>query len=61
MDQVDAIMAFESGELDREGIISLFQDLLDSGLVWKLQGSYGRMARVLLDQGLIQDGNYLKE
>ena len=51
MDQVSKIMAFESGELDEEGIIELFQELIDSGLVWKLQGSYGRTAKALIDAG----------
>ena len=51
MDQVSKIMAFESGELDEEGIIELFQELIDSGLVWQLQGSYGRMASSLIENG----------
>jgi hypothetical protein len=51
MDQVDKIIAFEQGELDEDGIIQLFQELIDSGLVWQLQGSYGRMARNLINAG----------
>jgi hypothetical protein len=48
-----AIIAFEQGELDEDGIIELFQQLVDSGLAWQLQGSYGRMAIALLSEGLI--------
>ena len=51
MDQVDKIIAFEQGELDEEGILELFQELIDSGLVWQLQGSYGRIAKNLIDAG----------
>jgi hypothetical protein len=51
MDQVDKIMAFESGELDEESILELFQELIDSGLAWQLQGSYGRIAQNLIDAG----------
>lgn len=51
MDQVDKIMAFEQGNLDEEGVIELFQDLIDSGLAWQLQGSYGRMANALIANG----------
>lgn len=51
MDQVDKIMAFEQGDLDEEGTIQLFQELIDSGLAWQLQGSYGRMARNLIEAG----------
>jgi hypothetical protein len=50
-DQLDKMIAFESGELDEEGIIQLFQELIDSGLAWKLQGSYGRMAKSLIEAG----------
>jgi hypothetical protein len=51
MDQVDKIIAFEQGDLDEEGVIELFQELIDSGLAWQLQGSYGRMARNLIEAG----------
>ena len=46
------LIAYEEGELTREEIIALFQELIDSGLAWRLQGSYGRTARILLDKGL---------
>jgi hypothetical protein len=51
MDHIDKIIAFEQGKLDFEATIELFQELIDSGLVWKLQGSYGRTARGLIDEG----------
>lgn len=51
MDQLDKIIAFEQGELDEDEIIELFQELINSGLAWKLQGSYGRMAANLIDAG----------
>lgn len=51
MDQVSKIMAFESGELDFDETVELFQELIDSGLVWQLQGSYGRMANSLIENG----------
>lgn len=50
-DTVSAIMAYESGELDDDGIVGLFQHLIDSGLAWSLQGSYGRMASALIEKG----------
>jgi len=51
MDQVSQIMAFESGELDEDQTIELFQELISSGLAWQLQGSYGRMASALIQNG----------
>lgn len=53
LDQVGQIMAYEQGDLDEEQTIELFQDLVNSGLAWQLQGSYGRTAKALLDAGLI--------
>jgi hypothetical protein len=51
MDQVDKIIAYEQGELSDEDTVSLFQALIDSGLVWKLQGHYGRTAENLISGG----------
>jgi hypothetical protein len=53
MDQVDKIIAYEQSELDDDDTIALFQELLDSGLVFKLQGYYGRVAQQLIDGGYI--------
>lgn len=55
MDIVDTIVAFESGELSEENTIKLFQKLVDTGLAWKLQGSYGRTAKYLIEEGIITE------
>jgi hypothetical protein len=52
MSSFDFIMAYESGECSDEEIISGFQNLIDSGLAWKLQGSYGRTAMALVKEGV---------
>ena len=57
-DIVGKIMAFEQGELDNEEVYSLFQFLLDSGMIHSLQGSYQRMAEELLLAGVIQMPTY---
>jgi hypothetical protein len=53
-DIVGKIMAFEEGELENEEVYALFQFLLDSGMIYSLQGSYQRMAEDLLLAGVIQ-------
>ena len=53
-DVVGKIMDYEAGEMsEEEEVISFFQELVDSGLAWSLQGSYGRMAARLIDAGLV--------
>lgn len=49
----DLIIAYEQGELDEDAVIDLFQRLVDTGLAWQLQGSYGRTAARLIDAGLV--------
>jgi hypothetical protein len=53
-DRVNAIIAYETGELDEAGIIELFQHLVDTGLAWQLQGHYGRTATALIETGVVQ-------
>ena len=52
MDLTTQIIMYEQDELDEEQIIKLFQDLIDNGMAWSLQGHYGRTARSLIESGL---------
>lgn len=54
LDTLDRIIAFEQGELNAHEIVLLFQDLVNSGLAWELQGNYGRMTMELIDQGIVK-------
>jgi hypothetical protein len=50
-DTVGFIMAYEQGDTDEQETIEGFQTLIDSGVVWSLQGSYGRAAARLIEAG----------
>lgn len=51
-DQVNFIMAYEGDGVSDEELIKGFQHMIDNGIVWQLQGSYGRMATDLINAGL---------
>lgn len=53
MNPLDAIIAYEQGDLNDDQMIELFQSLVDTGLAWQLQGSYGRTAVELIEAGLV--------
>jgi hypothetical protein len=50
---VGKIIDYEHGELEEDEVIELFQELVNSGLCWNLQGSYGRTAAALINAGLV--------
>ena len=61
MKTVDYIIAYENGELSSKQVVNFFSKLVKSGMAWQLQGSYGRMARNLIDNGYITaEGRILK-
>lgn len=49
----ERICDYEAGELSEEDTIELFQELVDTGMAWQLQGSYGRTAQALIDADLV--------
>jgi hypothetical protein len=51
VDITGMIIDYECGLLDQDDTIMLFQKLIDTGVVWQLQGSYGRTAAALIEAG----------
>lgn len=52
-DMAGKIIAYENGELSEDEVIDLFQQLVDTGLLWSLQGWYIRRAEEMLKKGII--------
>ena len=51
-DLIDLIIRYETSSMDTaDEIISFFQRIIDTGLVWSLQAHYGRTAKALIEQG----------
>ncbi len=55
MNSFEVVMIAEGViEAPEEEQIEAWQNLIDSGLCWQLQGSFGRTAAVLIKQGICQ-------
>ncbi len=52
--RVAYMMQYEDGTLGGIEAIALFQNLVDTGLVWKLRGHYGRTAENLIERGVLK-------
>ncbi|CAB4199166.1 hypothetical protein UFOVP1336_16 [uncultured Caudovirales phage] len=53
IDIIGSIIKMEQGELSFHDSLRLFAILIKTGEVWKLQGSYGRAAKSMIDDNLI--------
>ena len=51
MNITEQIIKYESGQMGDGETIKFFQQLIDSGLAWSLQGHYGRTAQALVETG----------
>ena len=48
---VDEIMRYEEGLMEDEEVIEFFQKLIDTSVIFNLQGSYQRTAAYLIESG----------
>ncbi len=57
MDACTAVMIAEGvDEASQENQVRAWQYLVDTGLAWQLQGSFGRTAMGLIEAGIIHGG-----
>jgi len=52
LNMVGQIIDYEAGEMEEDEMVNFFQELIDNGMVWTLQGHYGRIAAALIDAGM---------
>ena len=51
--RINYIMGYECGDLNDKEILELFSHLIKNGVVWNLQGHYGRTANQLINNDYI--------
>ena len=52
MPNIQDIIDYENGEMDEDRAIEFFQGMINSGVVWQLQGAYGRTAMMLIENDM---------
>ena len=53
MNLIDKIIAYENGGLQGFDVLELYADLIKTGTILHLQGSYQRQARSFIEDGII--------
>ena len=51
---VDQLIAYEEGQITQDQEIAFFEQLVETGTCWQLQGHYQRVAATLIEAGLIK-------
>lgn len=52
---LELLIDYQAGKLSKDETIDMFQSLVNSGLVWKLEPHFIRTAKSLLKYGYIED------
>lgn len=52
---INDIISYEQGELSNEKTLMMFSELIKTGQAWTLQGHYGRTAKSLIGNNLIDE------
>lgn len=52
---INNIIQYENGNLSEEEEVKFFQELINTGMAWELQGHYGRVAEHLIKEGVCSE------
>ena len=48
---VDDVIAYEEGTMTEEEEVAMMQEAINSGMAWRMQGSFGRAAMAMIEAG----------
>lgn len=57
----NSIIDYEMGNLDDAETLRLFSELVKNGMVWSLQGHYGRSASAMIQDGWLERDGTITE
>ena len=60
LDVCGLLMEYEAGTLDDDRTLDLFAGLVQTGMAWTLQGSYGRTAMAMIREGWLSKTGEIK-
>tara|TARA_B100000085_G_C18370513_1_gene442154 strand:+ start:587 stop:760 length:174 start_codon:yes stop_codon:yes gene_type:complete len=55
MEMIEDIVRYENGEMNEEQEIEFFQSLLDTGIIFSLQGHYQRQMDRMIENGVVNN------
>jgi len=55
MEMIEDIKRYENGEMNEEQEVEFFQTLLDTGIIFSLQGHYQRQMDRMIENGVINN------
>jgi hypothetical protein len=55
MEMIEDIKRYENGEMNEEQEIEFFQTLLDTGIIFSLQGHYQRQMDRMIENGVVNN------
>ena len=58
-DIINKIISYEAGDIHGWEVLDLYADLIKTGMILNLQGTYQREARHLIEEGIIDQNGHI--